>query len=207
MTVRWPSRIAAFSLWALAALSAMYWMLKVGGVAEAPVTVGAISVETPTVDVLGLARALGPDAPAGATTTMAAAPQLQTPQDPAARMRLLGVVAGRRSGGVALISIDGQLPRPYRVGSQVDTHYTLTRVATRSATLSPTKPQGQAFTLELPMTTPEVPPRPAPWGGSAASGLPGSARVHPEPGAPIVAPAANATVIAPAPATGDQPKQ
>ncbi len=150
MTLRWPSRIAAFALWALAALSAVYWLLKVLGVSEAPVTAGAISAEAPAANVQHLALALGPDPAAGIAAAAPGAPPPQQAQDPRARMRLLGVVAGRRSGGVALISIEGQPPRAYRVGSPVDAGHTLTRVATRSATLSPAQPGGQAFTLELP---------------------------------------------------------
>ena len=76
-------------------------------------------------------------------------------------MRLLGVVAGRKSGGVALISIEGELPRPYRVGSLIDDSYKLTRVAARSATLSPTQTDGRPFTLELPLAS-AVPGMPRP---------------------------------------------
>lgn len=210
MTIRWPSRMAAFLLWALAALSASFWLLKVIGVSEAPVVAGAISVETPAIDVRDLARALGPDTPSGATTTVAGMPPVQA-QDASARMRLLGVVAGRRSGGVALISVDGQLPRPYRVGTQVDASHRLTQVATRSATLSPMQTDGQAFTLELPDAAAEVPPRPTAFGGPAAGRLPGLAQGRPvTPPIPSVAvPAANSatgTTGTTAPGTEEQPK-
>lgn len=164
MTNRWPSRIATFSLWALAAGSAAFWLLKIIGISEAPVTAVAIAADTPAVDVQDLARALGPPATPGTTTATVAPPP--PAQDPGARMRLLGVVAGRTSGGVALIAIDGQPARPYRVGSQIDTSHKLTRVATRSATLSPTQPDGQPITLELPSTSPEVGLRAGPGGGS-----------------------------------------
>lgn len=201
MTIRWPSRIAAFLLWVLAALSATYWLLKVIGVSEAPVTAGVISADAPVVDVQDLARALGPATTPGATA--AALPQAQAQaqvqvQDAAARMRLLGVVAGRRSGGVALISVDGELPRPYRVGSLVDASYKLTRVAMRSATLTPTQADGQSFTLELPLDTPEAPKPAGPWGGPATGRPPGLAQPYPVPGltprpaVPLAAPAANA---------------
>ncbi len=161
MTIRWPSRILAFLLWVLAALSAAYWLLKIVGLSEAPVTAGAVNADTPAIDVRMLARALGPDAtPTDRVLAVQAQPPAHNPGD---RMRLLGVVAGRTTGGVALISIEGQHPRPYRVGSLVDDSYKLTRVAARSATLSPTQAGGPPFTLELPLAaadpdTPRPPP-------------------------------------------------
>ncbi len=76
-------------------------------------------------------------------------------------MRLLGVVADRKFGGVALISIDGQTARPYRVGSQVDASYQLTKVEKRSAILSPVQSTGAAITLDLPTdAAPNPGPRP-----------------------------------------------
>ena len=160
MTIRWPSRFVAFLLWVLAALSAAYWLLKIIGLSEAPVTAGAIHAETPAIDVRMLARALGPDsvASAGASAGLPPPPAL----DPGGRLRLLGVVAGRTSGGVALISVEGQHPRPYRIGSLIDDRYTLTQVATRSATLAPTQAGGPAITLELPLAPSDADtPRPA----------------------------------------------
>ncbi|MCB2039524.1 MAG: hypothetical protein KDH48_01355 [Rhodoferax sp.] len=169
MTIRWPSRILAFLLWTLAALSAAYWLLKIVGLSEAPVTAGAVNAETPSIDVPMLARALGPDN--AAPTSAALAPPSPLAQDPGGRMRLLGVVAGRTSGGVALISIEGQHPRPYRVGSVIDERYKLTQVATRSATLAPTQAGAPAITLELPLATSE-PQTPLP--AAAASPTPPS---------------------------------
>jgi len=198
MTTRWLSRLAAFSLWALAGWSATFWLLKVIGVSEAPVTASAIGADTPALDVQDLARAFGPAATAEPATVAAALPI--PAQDPGASMRLLGVVAGRTSGGVALIAIDGQPPRPYRVGSQVDANHKLTRVAVRSATLSPTQPDGQRITLELPSAAAEGPPLTVPWGGPAARNRPPALAPY----AP--APAANSTVVAPAQGTDEPPK-
>jgi general secretion pathway protein C len=181
MTHRWPSRFAAFVLWSLATVSAMAWLLKVMGSDEAPVTAGAIEVQAPVVAVQDLARALGPDAPQ-AVPSPGNAPQQQA-QDPSARLRLLGVVAGRRTGGVALISVDGQSARPYRVGSAIDTGYRLTGVAARSATLAPTQADGPSITLELPPLDAAATPPPA--ARSAVSGrLPDLARTQgPQPAA------------------------
>jgi general secretion pathway protein C len=167
MMLRWPSRFAAFALWSLAALSATAWVLKVVGMSEAPVTASAIEAQAPAIDGQDLARALGPDTPADTPALVAAAQLQQQAPDPAARLRLLGVVAGRRAGGVALISVDGQSPRPYRVGSEIDASYRLTRVAARSATLAPMKSDAKTITLELPPV------------GAAAGQLPGAAAALP----------------------------
>lgn len=148
MTSRWPPRIAAFLLWALAAGTLVYWVLRVVGMSETPVAAATVTELSPSVSVADLAKALGPP------TAAAVAPQAITiapaAPDPSARMRLLGVVADRNSGGVALISIDGQAAKPYRVGSQIEDGYRLTKVAKRSATLSPAQSAGAAITLELP---------------------------------------------------------
>ena len=209
MTIRWPSRIVAFMLWALAAMLATFWLLKVAGVSEAPVKAGAIGVETPAVDVQNLARALGP-APVTGTATADVPAQIS---DAGARMRLLGVVAGRKSGGIALIAIEGQPPRPYRVGSQVDANHTLIRVATRSATLSPTQPNSPPCTLEVPPTTTAPAPPLGPWSGAGANRIPGLTQTIPVPAmganpgvAAIVAPAANDTTITPTPDAAEKTK-
>lgn len=179
MTTRWPSRIAAFLLWALAALSATYWLLTVIGASETPVSAAPLGTPTAAVDVQDLARALGP-ATTPSTGPVAATPQVPA-QDPGKRMQLLGVVSGRTSGGVALISIEGQLPRPYRVGSAVDTDYRLSRVDRRSATLSPTQPDGRAITLELPETVADNTQQPLLPGTGATNRLPGSLPGRPNP--------------------------
>lgn len=144
MTNRWPSRILGFALWAVAAFSGTFWLLKILGVSEAPVSAAAIATDPPSAQAADVARVLGPAAAPG-TAVARRSPAL----DPASRMRLLGVVANRANAGVALISVEGQPPRPYRVGSQLDGGYTLTRVAIRSATLSPAQEGAAPVTLEL----------------------------------------------------------
>ncbi len=159
MTSRWPPRIAAFLLWALAAGTAVYWLLRVVGMSESRFAADTVAEPAPAISVADLAAALGPatvvSPGAQAVSTQASAP------DRRARMRLLGVVTGRKSGGVALISIDGQIARPYRVGSQIDDAYRLTKVEKGSATLSPMQSTGAAITLELQVVAmPVVGPRP-----------------------------------------------
>lgn len=204
MTLRWPSRIAAFSLWTLAAGSATFWFLKTSGVAEAPITAGVISAEMPAVDLRNLTLALGPG-PSTNDIPTAGAPQVLA-ADPAARLRLLGVVAASRtSGGVALISIEGQIPRPYRVGHPIDANYRLTAVAARSATLSSMQADGRPITLELPASTSELQPRPAPWGGPRVVGPQGLTQGIAPPAAALPG-GAQDPVAAPAPGAEDMSK-
>ncbi len=147
MTKLWPSRIVVLLLWLLLAGSATYWILKFAGTPPSPMTANVVGADAPGVDMASLARVLGP--------VTASAVQLESPAvapvaDPAARMQLLGVVANRRQIGVALIALDGQAPRPYRVGSALEGGYKLTSVAIRSATLASSEPGGGTITLELP---------------------------------------------------------
>jgi general secretion pathway protein C len=145
MTKPWPPRLAAFFLWALTAVSASYWFTQVNGVSGVSASAPTPAGEAPAVQLGDLARVFGPGKPAaGAPTAISVAGP-----DPSARLRLLGVVANRTHRGVALISVDGQPPRPYRVGSALDGGWTLQQVGTRSATLSASAGATGTFTLEL----------------------------------------------------------
>jgi general secretion pathway protein C len=139
----WTVRGATFALWALAAGSAVFWGLKLGGGGQgvaAPVpplrTVGA-------ADPAGIARLLG-SAPAVAGQPVAA-PSL------ASRFQLVGVAAGERSGGgAAIIAVDGRPARPYRVGASIEEGLVLQSVQGRSATLATAMDGPAVLTLELP---------------------------------------------------------
>ncbi|MDB5957241.1 type II secretion system protein N [Ramlibacter sp.] len=140
----WTARGATFALWALAAASAVYWGLKVGGgsrlldLAAPP----ARTVEPANPDVI--ARLLG-SAPAAAGGPVVAAPVATL----ASRLQLLGVAAGTHSGrGAAVISIDGKPARPYRVGAFLDEGVVLQSVRGREATVM--QADGTTVTLELP---------------------------------------------------------
>jgi general secretion pathway protein C len=175
MTKPWPARLAAFFLWALAAVSASYWFTKVNGASGPSASVPTPVGEVPVVQAGDLARVFGPAKAAGVApaTVGVAAP------DPSARLRLLGVVANRTHRGVALISIDGQPPRPYRVGSALDGGWTLQQVGTRTATLGASAGGNGAFTLEL-----------APLAGTAPAqplGRPSLVTPAPTPGTPSIA--------------------
>ncbi len=130
-------------VWALAAASALYWGLRIRGEAsggQAPAPVAAPAEMQP--DPRAVARALGVEGEG------AAAP----PASVASRFALQGVVASPSGGGSALIAVDGQPARPYRVGSAVGEGWVLRSVAARQAVLA--AEGGAAVTLELPPLKP-----------------------------------------------------
>lgn len=155
MAGKWLSRSVTFAVWTLVAISVTWWSLKFVG-ASATTTATALSAPAPGSDPAYLAKVFGPPI-AASMAAVAAAPAAI---DPGTRFALTGVVADRASSGVAIISVDGKAPRPYRVGSQIEESYKLKSVATRSAVLEPSAPAGAPFTLEL-----------APVAGAASPGL------------------------------------
>ncbi len=94
------------------------------------------------IDPLVVARALGGG--------QGAAPSAVPLVSQASRFAMLGVVADLRSAGVALISVDGQPARPYRVGDSVEDGLVLQSVKGRRAALGPTANGASVLTLELP---------------------------------------------------------
>ena len=128
-------------VWALAAGSAVYWGLKLssgskpGPMAEQPIAVAAI-------DPVAIARLLGATAPQ-------AAPQASL----ASRFALQGIVAGSPGGGAALISVDGQPAKPFRVGNAVDEGLVLKTTSQRQVTLAASRDGPALLTLEMPQLT------------------------------------------------------
>lgn len=146
----WWLRLVTFSLAALAAASASYWVLKwratqpLGATAE-------LAVSDPALDPQAVARLLG-----GAQAPASSAPGIPagTSDTPASRFKLAGVVANRAHRGYALIAIDDQPAKPYRVGAPVNDTLVLHSVTQRSAALAPSLDAPVALTLELPPLSP-----------------------------------------------------
>lgn len=132
-------RLTTLVLWLLAAASAVFWGLRLstpsGGLA-----VPAVFASPPAPDVQAMARLLG----AGA---VAAAPVASSPS----RFALVGVLAGRQSGGgAALIAIDGQPSKPFRVGATVDAGLVLQSLGPGQAQLGTALRGPTVVTLEVP---------------------------------------------------------
>ena len=80
----------------------------------------------------------------------AAAPAVEA----ASRYRLVGVVASGPDRGAALIAVDGQPPKPYRVGAVLEGGLVLRSLAARQARLEPESGTGAAVELTLPPPNP-----------------------------------------------------
>ncbi len=137
----WRLRLVTFLIAALAAASAVYWLLKWR--ATTPPSQGAaLAYASPAaVDPRALARLLGGgQSPVKATLALSAA----------SRFKLMGVVADLAKGGYALIAIDGKPAKPYHVGSRLTESLVLHSVARRSAALAASLDAPVSVTLELP---------------------------------------------------------
>ncbi|MDP2017739.1 type II secretion system protein N [Hydrogenophaga sp.] len=141
---RAPAWVAGL-LWLAAGLSAGYWVLLAAG--RSPVTPLSVAAPSTTqVDTAAVARVLG------------ALPQAaQTPAVPVAtgtQYSLLGVVAANAPDGAALIAVNGQPPRPYRVGASLEGGLVLQAVSRRGARLGASINGPATVELTLPATTP-----------------------------------------------------
>ncbi len=147
MSARWVSLL----VWAAVAASALYWgqALWAGPPQAAPQARPADPAQALGAD---LTRLLGSDPappPADAPAPVAEA-------DP--RFTLVGVAspqaeAARQREGVALIAIDGNPPKVYRVGAVVDGDNILQAVGQRSVLIGPRGAPASAA-LELPPPSP-----------------------------------------------------
>ena len=138
---RWSVRLATLVLWALALASVAYWGLRLSA-APTGLAVPAAAPVPPEPDAEALARLLGAQPSQTAAPPTAAGP---------GRLVLLGVLAGQRSGGgAALIAVDGQPAKPFRVGAVVDGELVLQSLGRREARLGASRSGATSLTLELP---------------------------------------------------------
>jgi general secretion pathway protein C len=138
---RWSPVLAAGLLWLAAGLVAGYWVLQaLGRTAVVPVAAEPQPSQAP--DAALVARALGATSAAPATA--------QTPPAASSRYALLGVIAGASSQGAALIAVDDQPPRPYRVGATVEGGLVLQSVGKNTARLGPSSSGPATVELTVP---------------------------------------------------------
>jgi len=144
----WGLRLTTLALWVLAAASMVYWGLRLTALPHehASRSAPAQVPEPLTVQPEALARLLG-GSPTNAT---AAAPLPHQPSSPASRLVLQGILAGTSGGsGAALIAVDGQAAKPYRIGAEIAPGLILQSLERRQAYLG-TAMQGES-TLVLEM--------------------------------------------------------
>ena len=139
---RMSSRWTGFFIWALVAASTAFWGVKIFA-ATRPVPPGAQAPQA--------VAANGPmERLFGAVAVQTAAAPATHPESE--RFQLVGVIAppgGAAQGGFAIITLDGQPARTWRVGATVDGNTSLLGVSKRGAEFGP---QGgpTSFTLQLP---------------------------------------------------------
>lgn len=144
---RAPALLAGV-LWLAAGLSAGYWALQaIGQGPISPLVATAAPVQAP--EPSAVARALGA-VPAAPAAVAGVAPAV----DAASRYRLIGVVASGTDRGAALISVDGQPPKPYRVGALLEGGLLLKSLGARQARLVPASGAGNPIDLALPPPNP-----------------------------------------------------
>jgi general secretion pathway protein C len=179
--------VSAFVIWAVVALSATFWAMRllVRAPAAPPHAVPAGEMVVARGDV---SRLFGAAATAAPSTPVAASPAVSS------RFRLVGVAAPKAGssvrGGVALIAVNGKPARPYRVGAAVDGDLTLRAVDIRTASLGP-RDGKETVLLEVPprpvAATGSLPPPPALGAGPSAI-APATGTVVTPQGAPAAVP-------------------
>jgi general secretion pathway protein C len=148
---RWPA-LCALALGALAAYSAIAWVLQIQSISVAPSPVqlatqkGASSSAPQAIQSAHVAAALG--APLATNTQTATRANVIASADH--QWTLLGVVAGASGQGSALLAVDGQPPKAYRPGQAVAPGWVLHSVGHRLARLSQDSQSTPSITLELP---------------------------------------------------------
>ncbi len=140
------TRLSAFVIWALVAATVVFWGLRL--IVRAPAAPAYVVPVGDASAVRGdLSRVLG----AAPAATSAAMPQA----DVNSRFRLLGIMAPKSSStavathGVALIAVDGKMPKAYTVGAPLDGDLVLQSVSLRTASIGIGN-GAPALTLELP---------------------------------------------------------
>jgi general secretion pathway protein C len=146
------SRFAAFIIWALVAATGVFWGIRFF-VHSAPAPMQVATAGMGSLTRGDLSRLLGSDPAVHAP--------VQSPviaQELSARLRLTGVAAPRQHGGpgLAVISVDGNPPRVYRVGALIDSNLVLHGVSMRTATVAMAQSGSDAASevvLEMPPLT------------------------------------------------------
>ena len=130
-------------IWCAAAAGLVFWVLKFptdSGAHLTPVTTTPIASSALAHDAAALtARVWG---------AQSAVPEVSMALS--SRFQLLGVIANASGQGSALISVDGQAPKAYRVGQTLTDGVTLINLSARQANLGPASGGAGGFSLAMP---------------------------------------------------------
>ena len=141
---RWILPAASLLVWGVVAFSVVSWGLRWSATDAASSRTSTAAQAVPEVDVSAAARTLGA-APMQAAATSTSSPS-QT-----SRFQLLGVLTGGPHAGAALMSVDGQTAKPFRVGALVAEGWVLQSVEGRRVSLGATLDGPATLALELPV--------------------------------------------------------
>ena len=133
----WPGLLSAL-VWAAAAASVVYWVLLLMAPKSVPVVGLTSSPAVQSQSTPSVAKALGD-----------AATVSQAPIQNSAQYKLLGVIASGTGQGSALIALDGQPPKAFRVGQDVNDGLKLVSLTPRQARLR-SSDQALVLVLDLP---------------------------------------------------------
>ena len=158
-----------FCVWTLVLFSAVYWGLKWMGSAQQEVPVSSVGKNTLEVSALSnaeLQRALGEQSAPALAPMSAQELQAQQMSLLNSRVRLVGVVAAQASSthvsvpgsgrskavslGVALLSLDQQAPKPFKVGDEVEAGLYLLSLESKSVSLGPNREGPVTLRLVMP---------------------------------------------------------
>ena len=142
----WAPALVTTAVWAVLGLSAVAWGLALWPKNSQPLAVSVASVEATNVPVLqaaDIAKVLGASGAAPASSPLTTAPAAE-------RMSLLGVAMAGKGNAIAVISLDGQPPKPFHVGATVSAGLVLQSVTSTQALLGAALKSPTLSTLELP---------------------------------------------------------
>jgi len=142
----WAPALVTTTVWAALGLSAVAWGLALWPNNSQPLAVSVTSLEAsnvPVVHAADIAKVLGTRTAAPVSSPVAAEPA-------AVRMSLLGVAMAGKGSAIAVISLDGQPPKPFHVGAIVSPGLVLQAVTSTQALLGAALKSPTLSTLELP---------------------------------------------------------
>ena len=142
-----PARILRLNaltalIWCIAAVGLVFWTLKFPLDSELRLS---LTIPTPN-------GGSGPAADAAVQAARAWGVQSALPEVSVAlssRFQLLGVIASASGRGSALISVDGQPPKAFRVGQTLTDGVTLISLSAKQANLGPAAAGAGGFSLTL----------------------------------------------------------
>ncbi len=140
-SARWSVRLSTLVLWTAAAAVVAFWVLKFAGLSgqapQAPTVARSTPAEPSASDVQ---KALGAVSNAAVVAT----------PDAGSRFALSGVVALHSGQGAALIAVDGQAPKAFKVGQVVADGWVLQSLEPRQARLGAARDSHARITLDMP---------------------------------------------------------